>query len=249
MTNRFALCLKAGTVVLAVSLSTLCLAQSTNTRNVVTVTQVKPEMLNEWMDLQKNELNPVLKKLGITRRAVSRPVYGNSYEFVSISPLEKFAVMDDADAFNRAAGSAQASARLSEKARKCITGSHTFVTTTLGDLSNPPDLKDPPAITVSTRVRVAPGKTEDYQALIKNEILPAYKKGKVFFTASRRSLGANSNDIVLTTYYDKFADLDAGPALTRLLGTEGSAKVLAKTVGLGTLVEQVVRRRVADLSY
>src|SRR2546427_992667 len=110
MKKRVALCFTASTVVLAINLSTLCLAQSTNTRNVVTVTQVKPDMLNEWMDLQKNELNPIYKKLGVTRRSVSRPVYGNTYEFISIRPLEKFALMDDADAFNRAAG-AQAGAR------------------------------------------------------------------------------------------------------------------------------------------
>jgi hypothetical protein len=34
-----------------------------------------------------------------------------------------------------------------------------------------------------------------------------------------------------------------------MLGQEGARKLTAKFVGLGTAVEQVVRARVADLSY
>src|SRR5205807_1567214 len=143
------------------------------------------------------------------------------------------------DAFNRAAGSPQAYARLSEKVRKCITGVHSYVITRLDDLSNPPDPKDPAPITVSTRVRVAPGKMQDYEAFIKSDILPVYKNGKVLFTVSRRGLGANANDVTTTTYLTKFADLDNGPALPRLLGREPAAKIMAKGVGLSTLVDQV----------
>ncbi len=252
MNTRFSLRITASAVVLAVSLSTLCLAQAPPAppaRSIVTITQVKPDMLNEWQDLQKNEVNPLLKKVGAARRAVQRPVFGNTYEFVSISPLEKYALLDDTGAFAKAAGGPEALARLSEKARKCINGSHTFISTRLDELSNPPDFDHPPPITVSTRVRVAPGKMEDFQNFIKTEILPVYKKGKVPYTVSRRGFGANNSDLVLTTYYSTMADLDAGLALTRLLGQEGAAKVLAKGTGLSTLVEQVVRRRVADLSY
>jgi hypothetical protein len=76
-----------------------------------------------------------------------------------------------------------------------------------------------------------------------------YKKTKVRYSVSRRGFGANTNDRTLITYHPNFADLDAGSPLTRTLGTEGVAKVLAKGVGLSTTIEQVVRRRVADLSY
>ncbi len=244
--------ISVSTVVLAITLSALCLAQSTSpstTRYYVTVTQVKPEMLNEWMDIQKNEVNPMLKKAGITQRSVSRPVFGNTYEFMSISPLDKYGVMDEVAAFSKAAGGPEALARLSEKARKCINGSHSWVATRLNDLSSAPDPKGMPPISVATRRRVAPGKLQDYQNFLKEEILPLYKKAKVPYTVARRGFGANNSDFVSTTYYSKFADLDGENPLTRALGQGGAAKVFAKGAGLSTVVENVVRRRVDDLSY
>ncbi|MBI3664830.1 MAG: hypothetical protein HY236_01160 [Acidobacteria bacterium] len=252
MRNTLTLPIRAGTAMLAVSLSTLCLAQSTPpapTRNVVTMTQVKPDMLNEWMDTQK-ELNAALKKAGVPRRTVLRPVFGNTYEFVSITPLESYAQRDNPNPLTKAIGP-EAAARLFEKSRKCITGSRSYVGTSLPELSTPPD--SPAPISTSSRVRVAPGKAQDYQNFIKNEILPLYKKakaeGKVLgYSVSRRGFGASNSEFTVTTYYSKFADLDGGPMLTRMLGQEGVAKVFAKGTGLSTTIETVVRRRVADLS-
>ena len=240
-------------VLLALSLSTLCLAQSTPpapARNMVAMTQVKPDMLNEWMDIQK-EVNAVLKKIGVPRRTVLRPVFGNTYEFISISPIENYAQMDNPSRFTKAIGP-EAAARLFEKQRKCITGSRTFVATSIPDLSTPPD--SPAPVTVSSRVRVAPGKAEDYQNFIKSEILPLYKKakaeGKVLgYSVSRRGFGASNSEFTVTTYYSKFADLDGGNVLARMLPQGGAAKVFAKGTGLSTTIETVVRRRVADLSY
>jgi hypothetical protein len=106
-----------------------------------------------------------------------------------------------------------------------------------------------PALGVFTRVRVATGKLEDYEALVKSEILPIYKKADVNMTVTRRGLGANANDIVQVSWLTKMADIDLGSPITRALGPAGAAKLLAKSAGMATLVEQVVRRRVADLSY
>ena len=205
--NTLTLQVRASAAVLAVTLSTLCLAQSTPpapTRSLVTMTQVKPDMLNEWMDTQK-ELNAALKKAGVARRAVLRPAFGNTYEFVSITPLENYAQMDNSSRLTKAIGP-EASARLFEKSRKCITGSRTYVGTSLPELSTPPD--SPAPVSVSSRVRVAPGKAQDYQNFIKNEILPLYKKakaeGKVLgYSVSRRGFGASANEFTVTTYYSK----------------------------------------------
>src|SRR5712692_6008387 len=149
--------------------------------------------------------------------------------------------MDDLRTFPKAAGGPEALARLSEKARKCNNGSHSYIATRLNDLSSAPDPKSMPAITVSTRRRVAPGKLQDYQNFLKEEILPLYKKSKVPYTVTRRGFGANNSDFVSTTYYSKFADLDGENPFTRMLGQGGAAKVFAKGAGLSTVVENVVR--------
>jgi hypothetical protein len=50
-------------------------------------------------------------------------------------------------------------------------------------------------------------------------------------------------------YANKFGDLEAGNPVTQVLGQEAAAKLQAKGTGLVTVVDQLVRRRVADLSF
>src|SRR3989442_14328952 len=61
----------------------------------ITVTRVKPEMLQDWQDLIKNELNPALQKAGVPFRSVyATAVFGDSYEYVSVAPITSFAQYD-----------------------------------------------------------------------------------------------------------------------------------------------------------
>jgi len=118
----------------------------------------------------------------------------------------------------------------------------------LGQLSDPA-AGEMPAYGVYTRVRVADGKLQEFQDLLKTEILPIYKKANAPYTVTRRALGANNNDVTQVVWLGKAADLDAGPLTLRTLGQAGLAKYLAKAGSMATLVEQVVRRRVPELSY
>ena len=68
MNHRCALQILAGVVLLAATLSTPSLAQPSMSR--VTITHVRPDMLTEWVDLQKNEVDPALKKAGEKTRTV-----------------------------------------------------------------------------------------------------------------------------------------------------------------------------------
>jgi hypothetical protein len=45
------------------------------------------------------------------------------------------------------------------------------------------------------------------------------------------------------------ADLDGGPFLVKQLGQDGANKINAKFAGIRTLIEVIVRNRVADLSF
>ncbi len=246
----------AGAICVAAVLATAIpsLAQTlTTTRSSVTITQVKPEMLNEWTDLQKNEVNPALKKAGIKQRTVLQNVLGNIYEYTTVTPLETFGAYDGQSPVVRALG-AEAAARLTAKLRKCIDGSRTFVSLRVNELSLMPDNPATATASVSTRVRIAPGKNQDYESFIRNDILPLYKKGKaegkiLGYSFSRRSLGANTSERTQTVYLNKYADIDAGSALARIAGQDAVTKIFAKSTGLSTLVEQLVRRRVADLSF
>ncbi len=215
------------------------------------LTQVKPDMVDEWLDLQKNEVNPALKKIGITSRNVAVAVLGNPYEFLSISPLASYSLIDGPPIFTRALGP-EAGARLAAKLRKCINGQRTYISTRQDDLSVLPDA--PALVSVTIRRRIASGKAEEFRNYIKNDLLPVYKKAKAEgkiagYQMATRGLGANLGEVTTTTYANKFADLEGGTALFKMLGQAGAAKLNAKGAALSTIVETVVRRRIADVSF
>jgi len=246
MNHRVALQIPAS-VILAASLSTVCLPQSNMSRT--TITHVRPDMLTEWVDLQKNEVVLALKKAGVKSRTVySSGLFGNAYEYVILTPMEHFADFDAGNPLTKALGQAT-SARLGEKLRKCTVSAKSFQSTLLDSLSNPAPNNEPPQIIVTVRVRVIPGKMQDFENVIKTDVLPVYKKAKVTYTVRRRGLGTNTNDVTLSTGYAKFADMDGGNPLVRALGQEGAAKVLAKLTGVANLIDTAVRTRVADLSF
>ena len=61
----------------------------------------------------------------------------------------------------------------------------------------------------STNLRI------DFQALVKSDILPVYRKANVRLIVTQRGPGANVNDVTMATGYAKYADLDGGPLLTK----------------------------------
>lgn len=238
----------SGAVALAVSLSTLCLAQPAPTTFRVTVTHVKPDMLNEWLDLQKNEVVPALKKGGVKTRSVySSGLFGNAGEYLIIQPFEKYAEFDGPSPTTKALG-APAAARLAEKLRKCVVSQNSYAINRLTDVSNIIDGATAPII-VTVRYRIAPGRAQDFQNLVKSDILPVYKKAKVGLIVNQRGPGTNTTDVTLSTEYSKMADMDGGPFLVKQLGQDGANKINAKFAGIRTLIDVIVRNRQADLSF
>ena len=231
---------------LSAGFSTFCLAQPAPTTYRVQVNHVKLDMLNEWLDLQKNEVVPALKKGGVSTQTVFATTFGNTGEYVIIRPLDRYADLDGPSPLVKALTQAGAD-RLIAKVRKCLESQTVYTQTRQVDISNV--LTTPPEVTISARYRIAPGKMDDYRALVRSDVLPVYKKAKVTLVVNQRGPGANVNDVTMTTGYQKFAEMDGGPFLTKQLGAEGAAALNAKFAPMRTLVEVVVRHRVDELSW
>jgi hypothetical protein len=213
----------------------------------VTVTQIKADMLEEWLALQKNELVPALKKGGVKARTVySSGLFGTAGEYVAISPVEKFADFDNPNPQTRALG-ASAAAALAVKLRKCVASQHSYLITRLEDLGN--TAATPPNFIVSTRVRIPIGKMAEFQNIVKTEITPIYKKANANLTVSQRGIGGNPGDITISYGINKMAEMDGGSLLVKQLGQDGFLKLAAKITALGPVIEQVLRARVNDLSF
>ena len=239
-----------GLVALVLAISGLCPAQTPNPRNHVTVYTVKPDMLAEWIDLQKNEVVPALKKAGVRSRSMWRnaPFNGSLYEFLSVTPIDNMAQYDGDNPINRALGRENGQ-RLQAKLRRCLEGSRSFVGTGRPDLGNPGGAGRLPKIAVFARYRLTPGKAQDLENFLKTEIQPVYKKGNVNYTVSQRGFGTSFSDWTMVTSFEKFADLEGGTALQKLVGREEAAKINAKAAPFRTLVEVMVRAIVPDLSF
>ena len=252
MQKRFAFHLSVAALV-AVSLCTLNLAQSDRTqpppnRSRVQLVHVKPDMLNEWLDLQKNEVMPAIKKGGVKTRTVYNTNIGSGFEYLIVTPFAKYAEFDAEGALAKAVGQV-AAARLGEKVRKCTDSNANWIITEMTNISNAVPSSPPPAMIVSTRIRINPGKMQEFENLMKTEILPIYQKGKLPLTVSQRGFGANPNDVVITGPISKYAELDGPSPIERGLGREGLAKLLPKFISVGTPIETIVRTRVVDLSF
>jgi len=249
MTLRTQFLACAGVAALAIGFSSHALAQSaTPLRSRVTVTHVKPDMVAEWIDLQKNEVVPAMKKAGEkTRTVYATSIFGDAYEYLLISPIENMSQFDGQGPLLKALDTAGAN-RLNEKLRKCTLSSTSYMITRLPDVSN--ILEGPtPNMLVTVRYRIAPGKMPEFQNLMKAEVLPVYKKAKMGMIVNQRGPGANVNDVTVSTAYTKFADMDAGPFMTQQLGKEAADRLNAKFIGIRNIMEVVVRRKVADLSF
>jgi hypothetical protein len=221
------------------------------TRSQATVVRLKPDMVQEWIDLQKNEVIPAQKKGGLASRTTLQTTIGNAFEYVTIIPVANFAALDGQNPQQKALG-VDGAARLAERIRRCVLTQYNYILNRRDDLTIPQGT----ALVARTVIRhPLPGKQGDYLTYIKTDLLPVMKKAKdagkiAGYTVSLRGEGApTAGEVGTTTYYNKFADLDAGNPAIAVVGQTAATAMTAKGAALATNAQVIVRRRVAELSF
>ena len=216
--------------------------------SVITITTIKPEARMEYEALQK-QVTAAYRKAEIPSRALLQTVLGNLYEYVSISPITKFADMDGASPLERGLGK-EGAAALASKIAACATSMHRMLSRELPDLSINTQTSEPPALAMVTSIHLAPGRAQDFAAWVKSDYLPAAKKAEVKnLWISGPVHGGDPEERIVVMPLKAMADFDAGPFLTRALGPEGAQKVTAKTAGIVESRSYRVVRYRTDLSY
>jgi hypothetical protein len=207
-------------------------------------------MQTEWVNILKNDLIPAQKKGGIAWRSTWQgAIFGDAYEWVTAYPITKFAQYDEPNPARRALGE-EDYAKVLERLRKCMVGSRSYAMVVRQDLSLNKELTEPPAIAMVTTIRVMPGREPEYVTFLKNSILPVLRKAGVEnYWVHQPIFGGDAAEWVSVTLYKKFADLDAGSPLVRVLGQEGTDKLLAKGAPFVRSVERTMARYRQDLSY
>jgi hypothetical protein len=218
-------------------------------RSTVNVVRVKPDMVDAWIEFQKSQTIPALKKAGVMQREVYQSAYGPLGEFRLVTPLNKLADRDNPSPIERALGAAGAK-EYNDAVRKLIASQTTYVTQAIADASYDPKPDATYNILVLSMNHVAPGRMGDYRNYLINDLLPIQKQGQVKrFLVTQVVFGGDANEIRTATFAEKFADLDAGPAVVRVLGADGAAKLTQKVAGIVTSIQRSVYIRNEALSF
>ena len=222
---------------------------SGTTRLLVTHVRVPPSKIGTWLELQRNQVVPALKKAGVEDYTTYRTVVGEVAEFVIVRPFA-FAELDTTDPLDRALGSADAAA-LRTKLADCTESIHRSIENRHDDLYLDPGAA---GVLFVSRYRAMPGRARDYMSFVRSEMLPVMKQAQENGTSAGLSVttsvqGGEPGIITLNMHYASFAPLDGPPPVAKTLGPQGTAAFLAKGAGLITQLDQSILQRMPELSF
>jgi len=235
---------------LTVALPGLCSAQSDQPQYLrVTTYRIKPDMVQEWESLIKNEILPAYKKAGVSEiSSWDTASFGTGSEYTIAIPVAKFGDLDGPSPLSKALAP-DALANLLGRARKCVIESRSVAVRSHPELSIMHEMTEPPGIAMVTTTHVAPGHRADFENFLKNDVTPAYKKAEVQqYWVYETVFGGDPNEFTSLLLLKKYADFDAGSLLVKALGQEGYEKLMGKTAGIVASTQRMLLHYRGDLS-
>jgi hypothetical protein len=212
------------------------------------VSKIKPDARAEYEAFQK-DITAAYKKAGVPYRAVLQTVFGDLTEYISVSPLKKFADLDDTWPLDRAVG-AEGAAKLRKRGAALITSQHRYASRSVPGLRIQTRSEKPSPYAMVTYYRLVPEKAEVWTNFMKNDYMPVLQKGAVKnWWVNQTLFGGHPNERVVVRLMDKLGEFDDGPLTTKILGPEGAQKLQAKAAGTSESVRFTVIRYLPDLSY
>lgn len=206
------------------------------------VVEVRPDQVDEFLAAQ-HELAALEKKAGVPWRSMSRTaVFGDTYRFVIMTPLARFAALD------RPGRPDPGRASVENRIERALTGHRTYALRTTPDLDNPLPEDRNPSLTLVQLVTVVPGREQDYIRVMAEDVLPHFKEANMHHSSGALTLGGDSG-YVHFFHVANFGALDQGSPLARALGAEGAMEVTSKLAGVLARSEQWVVRYLPDLSF
>ena len=217
----------------------------------VTLTTVRPEKVNEWLEIAKSQTIPMQQKGGIKLRDTwqSGAPFGEGNTYGVVTTLDKFATYDMPPLALRVLGDGPGRA-YQEKLAAITLNRRTFAVQDRAELSIAPPANAKFVAAILADVTIVSGHAAQYEAYIKDDLLPLLKKDKALgFAVSRTVFGGNANEYHELTYLASFADIDKGPAQVRLLTQAERTAMAAKLTPHVEHVERTILRYVPTLSY
>ncbi len=212
----------------------------------VQIVQVRPEKLNDFVELYRDEINPALQKGGVPWRSAWRTgQFGNTYERQFITPLTSFADLDGGGPLPRALGARDYN-RVLDKLRESSIGRQTYAVRYRQDLSVESDDVSGLSIARVTNVQVATGRAADFEAFLRDNV-ETFRNAGVVFGVYQRQFGPAPVVWQIVENLRSYGELGRGGILRAFgAGSEQAAVSLSDVI---TSVERTVLEYDAELSY
>ncbi len=217
----------------------------------VTIVTLKPEMVFEWTEFQKSQTMPMQQKGGVKSRDVwqSGAPFGDGFTYGIVTPITNFANYDQPPLVTRTLGP-EGSRAYADKLRRMVSSQRTFAVQDRAELSIPPAANAKIVGAILSDVTIVNGHAAQYEAFIKDDLLPVLKRGNVpGFSVSRTVFGGNANEYHTIQYFESFAEIDKGAITTRVLGQAGAQALAAKGALHVASLNRTIMRHVPDLSF
>lgn len=195
----------------------------------VSVTQVKPEMWEQFLEFYKNETLPALKKGGIKQSLVmqsSGPV-GSGFEIRVVQPLESLAQFDEGSSISKALGPEKFKA-YQAKRRTMIVSQNAYVIRSVPEAAIPQDGTS--KLMIRREISVAPGRRADYESYQKDLLAVLKKTNLKGHRVSRLLIGGDLNTYFHVDSFDSWAEYEK--FMAALPQVEGYSKLAGRTAGV-----------------
>jgi hypothetical protein len=207
----------------------------------MTIVQVEPAMVDEYMAVQR-DITARVRKGGPAWRIVCRTeVFGNTHRFLILAPAQTLASFDSKNTDAELAA-------LNNRAQRYVTSQQTYAIRSIPEIDNPLPEKEQPNLILVNVVKVTPGREQDYFNVMKSDFLPHFNKAEMRHLNGSIAIGGEAGYVHL--FYTKdFSKLDEGSPVVRALGAAGAQAANAKLSGIVTGSELWLTRVIPDLSY
>jgi hypothetical protein len=216
----------------------------------LTIVEVRPDSVTDYVALQKSETIPALQKAGIAwRNAWRTGNFGSTFTVAYVAPIKSFAALDEPNPIVKALGEEAARAHMAKMA-KLISSQRVYALRDRPDLGLKTEGTPMAKLGVLAAVEVVPGRNTEFETILKNEWTPALKKaGVANYGVSQVVFGGSAGAYYTFTPLENYAQLDKGHPITQSIGEAGMNRIIGKMSNSTRSVERFIIRYDEELSF
>ena len=214
----------------------------------VDIIKVIPDRLNDFIDLQLDDLIPAYKRAGVPFRSVWQTAeFGNTYERVFATPIASMADFDRGGPLAVALDPDRL-ARIAEEFRRYLVSRQSFAVRYRPDLSVESTDTGGLALAQLTTVQIAPVRGAEWEAFFRQN-LEQFRQAGVVFGMYQFVYGPGPAKWQIVQNHRSFDELNEPGIITQAFGSDASSVLQSDISSLVTSVERTILRYDPELSF